>query len=128
MAYDERLAARARKAFDGMKGVREISMMGGLCFTLRGHMCCGVLNHDLVVRVGPEAYEEALKESGARPMDFTGRPLRGFVFVGSAGHRADSKLRKWIRRAVEFVGTLPSKRGSRNVKRLRARNARVTRR
>lgn len=87
-------------------------MFGGLCFTVGGHMCCGVAGHDLVVRVGPARYLEALAAPHARPMDFTGRPLKGFVYVGPAGYRA-ADLTKWIRRALSFAGSLPPKTRSR---------------
>ncbi len=110
MAYDDRLAARMRTALGRRKGLREIRMMGGLCFTLRGHMCCGVLNDDLVVRVGPERADALRTRPGARPMDFTGKPLRGFLFVGPEGHRTDASLRSWIREAVDFARSLLPKR------------------
>ncbi len=93
MAYDAELAQRVRKVLARRRGVAEMRMMGGLCFTLRGHMCCGVLKDDLVVRVGPQEYGKALAEPYARPMDFTGRPLKGFVFVGPPGNRRDQALR-----------------------------------
>ncbi len=109
MAYDEDLAARVRKAIGRRAGLRELSMMGGLCFMLRGHMCCGVLRSDVVVRVGPEREKALRAKSGARPMDFTGKPLRGFLFVGPGGHRTDVSLRAWIREAVDFARSLPPK-------------------
>jgi hypothetical protein len=84
-------------------------MFGGLCFTVAGHMCCGVAGKDLVVRVGPARLLEALAEPHARPMDFTGRPLKGFVFIGPGGCRRPADLAKWIRRALSFVGSLPPK-------------------
>lgn len=79
MAYDERLAERVRKSLVRRRGISEKKMFGGLCFLANGHMCRGVIGKDLVVRVGPKAYEASLKTPGARPMDFTGRPLRGLV-------------------------------------------------
>ena len=77
MAYDENLADRIRKALAGRKGVTEKNMFGGLSFMLGGNMCCGVVREDLVVRVSPGSYEDALAEPHARPMDFTGRPPPG---------------------------------------------------
>lgn len=109
MAYNEELARRVRKALARHRGVAEIRMMGGLCFTLRGHMCCGVLKDDLVVRIGPEAHQGALAQPHARPMDFTGRPLRGFVFVAPGGCKTDKTLARWVQRAVEFASSLPAK-------------------
>lgn len=113
MAYDTELAERVRAALHrvGAKPAppREIRMFGGLCFTVGGHMCCGVAGHDLVVRVGPARHLEALAEPFTRPMDFTGRPLKGFVFVGPAGCRRAVDLTKWVRRALSFAGSLPPK-------------------
>lgn len=78
MAYDEGVAERVRTALDGHAGVSEQRSFGGLSFLLNGNMCCGVLNDELVVRVGPDAYDDAVTRSHARPMDFTGRPMRGW--------------------------------------------------
>ncbi len=107
MAYDTALAQRVRQALGRRAGVREIKMMGGLCFMLRGHMCCRVVRDDLVVRVGLQQYDEALAEPHARPMDFTGRPLRGMVYVSPGGLRPTASLRRWINRAVRFASSLP---------------------
>ena len=109
MAYDEKLAARIRKVLVRYKAVREIKMFGGLCFTLRGNMCCGVDKSNLMVRVGPEKYEYALTQPHARPMDITGRPLKGFVFVDQAGYKTDPSLRRWLKRSADFALSLPPK-------------------
>ena len=103
------LTERVRSLLRRRRGVAEISMFGGQCFTLRGHMCCGTLKQDLVVRIGPERYEQALAQPHARPMDFTGRPLKGFVFVGPNGYKTDAALAKWLRWATEFAESLPPK-------------------
>jgi hypothetical protein len=84
-------------------------MFGGLTFLVRGHMCCGVVGDDLVVRVGPERYADAVSRPGARPMDFTGRSLKGFVYVGPTGYVTDRTLAKWVRLATEYVSSLPAK-------------------
>lgn len=73
---------------------------------LHGKMCCGVLKDGLVVRVGPERYAAALATPHARPMDFTGRPLRGFLFVAAGGYKTDTTLRKWVQQAVDFTSSL----------------------
>jgi len=109
MAYDEELADRVRKVLRGRKGVVERKMFGGLAIMLQGHMACGVLQGDLVVRVGPEAYKEALKSPHARVMDFTGRPMRGFVVVDADGTLSDGDLEDWIARGVTFARSLPPK-------------------
>ena len=88
-------------------------MFGGLCFTLRGNMCCGTLKKDLVVRVGLRRYEESLAEPHARPMDFTGKPIKGFVFVGPDGYGTDASLGKWVSWAVDFAKSLPEKKRKR---------------
>lgn len=109
MAYDEKLADQVRKVLARRKDLTEKKMFGGIAFMLRGHMCCGVVNEELVVRVGPERYEKALSQPQARPMDFTGRPLKGFVFVSPNGYKTGKALAKWVRQAVQFVMTLPRK-------------------
>jgi hypothetical protein len=91
------------------KGITEKKMFGGLAFMLRGKMFCGVLKDDLVVRVGPEGYEKALSRAPPRPMDFTGRPMKGYVFVGPGGLKTDKMLAKWIEEGVEFASSLPRK-------------------
>jgi len=109
MAYDETLAARLREGFVGVPHVSEKRMFGGLAFLVSGHMCCGVVGKTLMVRVGPEAYEKALAQPHAREMDFTGRPMKGFLYVGPEGLRKDPDLRVWLDRSLSFVTTLPPK-------------------
>ncbi len=109
MAYDEQLASRIRKALARHEGLTEKKMFGGISFMLHGNMCCGVVRDDLVVRVGPDLYEEAVMEPHARPMDFTGRPLKGLVYVGPGGHRSDEALAKWLKRDVDLTASLPPK-------------------
>lgn len=109
MAYNEMLAARVRRALARRKGLSEKKMFGGVAFLLHGKMCCGVLNDDLVVRVGIEGYRRALNRPHARPMNFTGRALKGFVYVATHGHKTDKALRRWIEKAVDFVSSLPAK-------------------
>lgn len=87
----------------------EKKMFGGLSFMVKGHMCCGVVGDELMVRVGPDGYEAALERPHARPMDFTGKPLKGFVYVAPQGFSTQSTLERWIRLALEFVETLPAK-------------------
>jgi len=106
MAYDARLAERVRRSLSRRKAVTEKKMFGGIAFLLRGKMCCGVLNDELVVRVGVARYRKALERPHVRPMDFTGRPLTGFVFVGRAGCQTDRALKKWLDGAIDFVSTL----------------------
>ncbi len=109
MPYDPELALRLSNIFQAHEGVSEKKMFGGLAFMLSGHMCCGVIDDKLMARVGPEAYEAALGLPHARPMDFTGKPLKGFVYVDAEGLNSDEKLREWVNRAVAFVASLPPK-------------------
>jgi TfoX/Sxy family transcriptional regulator of competence genes len=109
MAYDERLAKRLRGYFKRRKGVEEKRMFGGLCFMLNGHMCCGIEKDRLMVRVLPDRYETLLKKPHAREMDFTGKPLTGFLFISEAGYRTAAGLTGWLEEAVECAKSKPSK-------------------
>lgn len=95
MAFDEQLAERIRKGLAGHQAI-EKRMFGGLCFMVKGAMCCGVHKNDFIARVSSERYDEALGQAHARLMDITGRPMRGFLFVGAEGVRTDAQLRKWL--------------------------------
>ena len=92
MAYNEKLAERIRRQLSDRTDVVERKMFGGLAFMVRGHMCCGVVGDELMVRVGPAAYEAALEEKHAREMDFTGKSLRGMVYVAAPGLASAKQL------------------------------------
>lgn len=109
MVYDEALADRVRSVLDSHPEVVERRMFGGLAFLLRGNLCCGVLGTELMVRVGPEGYDEALRQPHARPMDFTRRPVRGLVYVERSGIADDGDLRRWVDRGARYAGSLPAK-------------------
>lgn len=109
MPFDAALAGRVRDVLSDVPGVAERRMFGGLCFLIGGHMCCGIVRDLLMVRVGPDAYPAALAEPHAREMDFTGRPLRGMVYVEPAGIRTTASLRTWVERGRRFAGGLPPK-------------------
>ena len=111
MAYSEALAARIRSALETHAGLSERRMFGGIAFMMRGNMCCGVVGDDLMLRVGPERFDEALARSGARPMGFTGRPMKPMVYVEARAVATDAKLRDWVEVAVGFVRSLPAKGG-----------------
>jgi TfoX/Sxy family transcriptional regulator of competence genes len=113
MPYDEGLAQRIRELLDGDERVREKHMFGGVAFLANGAMAVGVIRDELMVRVGPAAYEAALALPHARPMDFTGRPMRGFVQVAPAGFEDDADLSGWIARGVGFAA-LQKERGARS--------------
>lgn len=109
MAYDENLADRVRHVLVNEAGLSERKMFGGLAFMLDGHMCCGVVGDELMLRLGPEGADAALERRHTRPMDFTGRPMASMVFVESDGLRG-SALRRWVELAAAFARTLPPKR------------------
>ncbi len=109
MTFNELTASQIRNTLQATPGISERHMFGGTAFMLGGNMCCGVFEDNLVVRVGQDAYDEALSEPHTRPMDFTGRPLRGFIYVAREGFASETSLRQWIHRGMSFVRTLPSK-------------------
>ena len=109
MPFDETLAGRLRPLFRGKYSVKEKRMFGGLAFMINGHMCCGIVGKDLVVRTGPDGFEQALRRPHARPMDFTGRSMKGFVYVAPPGYRSDRDLKSLTRRGLDFVLGQPPK-------------------
>jgi TfoX/Sxy family transcriptional regulator of competence genes len=109
MAYDDSVARRVREAMGKRGDVAEKKMFGGIAYMVRGNMCCGVTGDRLMVRVGPEGYKAALARPHASVMDFTGRPMKGFVYVEPAGFASAGDLEEWIARAVEFARSLPPK-------------------
>jgi TfoX/Sxy family transcriptional regulator of competence genes len=106
MAYDEQLAARVRALLNGQRALVEKKMFGGLAYMSQGKMFAGILKDNLVVRVGPEANDQALKEPHTKPMDFTGRPMKGYIYVGPDGTKSAAQLRTWLTRGLEFVSGL----------------------
>lgn len=109
MSFDEQLADRTRAALEGLADVRERRMFGGLTFLVSGHMACGIVGTDLMVRLGREETESALAEPHVRPMDFTGRPSSTMVFVDRDGTATDGALADWVHRAADYARTLPPK-------------------
>jgi len=109
MAYDPRLADRLRTLLAHRRGVEEKAMFGGLAFLLDGKMFCGVLGDELLARVGPKAHEAALARPHVRVMDFTGRPMRGYLFVGPGALAAEAALDGWVTQCAAHVATLPEK-------------------
>ena len=103
MPYDEELAARVRQVLRRRTGITERKMFGGLAFLRHGKMCCGIVGQHLMVRVVEEDMPHALRRTHVRPMDFTGRPLRGFVYVAPRGLACGGSLREWIRKGLAFV-------------------------
>ena len=109
MAYDEGLAERIRTVLIDQPTVTEKKMFGGLAFMLRDYMFVGVQDDTLMARVGPDNYEEALHKPHVREMDFTGRPLKGYVYVDADGIESEGELTYWVDLCAEFVQSLPPK-------------------
>jgi TfoX/Sxy family transcriptional regulator of competence genes len=109
VAYDEGLAERLRELLAERPDIAERKMFGGLAFLCRGHMFVGISGDVLMVRVGPAAHAASLARPHARPMDFTGRPMKGYVFVDAEGFEEDDDLAAWSGAGLDFVATLPAK-------------------
>ena len=103
MAYDEKLADRVRELIaEEHKDVEEKRMFGGLCFMVDDKMCVGVEKDRLMVRLDPAKYDEAMEREGAKPMDFTGKVMKGFLFVDIDAVNTKKKLQYWIDLALEY--------------------------
>ena len=109
MSYDPETAERVRRLLSGRDDVMEKKMVGGLSFLVNGNMCCGITGTALMIRVGAESREQALREPHVRPMLFAGRVLSGFICVEPAGYAADDALASWVRRGLDFASGLPAK-------------------
>jgi TfoX/Sxy family transcriptional regulator of competence genes len=109
MAFDQGLAERVRDLLQGRTGISERKMFGGLAFMAHGHMFVGISGDTLMVRVGAANHAEALRQTGARKMDFTGKPMTGYVYVAPQAIEDESALRRWLEQALSFVHTLPAK-------------------
>jgi len=109
MAFDEGLAERIREALADRGGIAEKKMFGGLAFLSRGYMFVGIVDDVLMARVGPAEYQAALARPHVRVMDFTGKPMKGYVFVDPPGYESDEGLSDWVDRCHGFVRSLPPK-------------------
>lgn len=109
MAFDEGLAQRIRELLEDDPRVSEKKMFGGVAFFAKGAMAAGIIGDELMVRVGPDMHAEAVARPHARPMDFTGRPMRGFVQVRPAGFEEDADLRAWLERGLAYAAAQQKK-------------------
>jgi TfoX/Sxy family transcriptional regulator of competence genes len=109
LSYDPEAAERVRRLLSSRDDVVEKKMVGGLSFLVNGNMCCGITGTALMVRVGADGREQALREPHVRPMQFAGRPMSGFICVEPAGFAADDALARWVRRGLDFASGLPVK-------------------
>lgn len=112
MAYDENLAGRIRESLEHENRLTEKKMFGGLAFMKQDKMFCGIIKDELMVRVPESFADEALEQPFARPMDFTGKPMRGFVYVSQDGLKSKKQLDAWIKHGLAFVAQSPQKKKS----------------
>ena len=104
MAYNEELAYRIRQNLNGFsENLEEKKMFGGIAFLYRGKMCCGVVKDEMMIRVISNKYEMALENSNARTMDFTGKPMKEFLFVNQNGIQSEEELTYWINLGIEHA-------------------------
>jgi TfoX/Sxy family transcriptional regulator of competence genes len=109
MVYNKNLALMIRDVLGKKPGLIEKQMFGGIGFMIHGNMACGVINDDLIVRVGPDQYDEALAKPHTRIFDMTRRPMRGWIVVTGKGYQTKSNLEKWVERGFTFAKSLPPK-------------------
>jgi hypothetical protein len=109
VAYSEELAERIRGLIDGRPGMTERKMFGGVAWMVNGNMACGVIEDDLMVRLDGDDAEAAQTEDCVGPMEFTGRPMRGFITVAAHGIEADADLGNWVDAGADFAQSLPPK-------------------
>ena len=112
MAYDEGLAQRIRELVDDMANTVEKKMFGGVCYLVDGNMACGVYKTFLIVRVGPDRYEDSLTKPFTRVFDITGKVMKGWVMVEEGGYADDEDLSEWVEQGVSFAKSLPLRRGA----------------
>lgn len=102
MAYSEKLASRIRESLNEVLNVKEKKMMGGLTFMVNDKMCVGIFKDELMCRIDPDVQEEALSMQGCRLMEFTGRPMHGFVLVNDSGMKSKKQFDYWMRHCLDF--------------------------
>jgi len=109
MAFDEGVAQRVREVLSENKNITEKRMFGGIAFMLSGNMCIGVVRDQLMLRVGPDQYDKLLKIKYVKKMDFTGKAMKGFIYLQPEGFTEDDDLAIWLEKALSFVSSLPEK-------------------
>jgi TfoX/Sxy family transcriptional regulator of competence genes len=109
MAYSEEIETRIKQIVSEWKNTDDKKMFGGVCHLFNGNMFCGVHKEFLILRLGKEKAQEALRLPHTRPFDMTGKPMQGWVMVAEDGFKSDSELKEWLDQAVNFVKTLPPK-------------------
>ena len=109
MSYDEELDDRIKKIVSRWKGTDDKKMFGGVGHLINGNMFCGVYKEFLILRIGREKADDALKLPYVRPFDITGKPMQGWIMVDNNGYKSDKDLKAWLEQAKGFVKTLPKK-------------------
>lgn len=102
MAYNATLADRIREALTDIRRVKEKEMMGGLTFMVNDKMCVGIIKDEMMCRIDPEIQEDALEKTGCRIMDFTGRPMKGYVMIDDTGMKTSKQFHYWIQLCLDF--------------------------
>ena len=102
MAYNEKLADRIRKRLSVLPDVEEKQMMGGLTFMVNEKMCIGIIKDEMMCRIDPEFHESAIEKTGCRTMEFTGRPMKGYVMIDETGMHTEQEFQYWIDLALGF--------------------------
>jgi len=109
MPYDENLAQRLREIFIKQPDIDEKKMFGGVGFLLHGNMACGVYKDDLIVRVGADQHEAALKRAHTKVFDITGRAMKGWIMVEPSSLSSDLDLEMWVQKGIDYALSLPPK-------------------
>ena len=102
MAYNQILANRIREQLQDLDGIEEKEMMGGLCFMLNDKMCVGIIKDELMCRIDPAFYDETLEKTGCHEMDFTGKPMKGWVLIDDSGIKTVTDMNYWIGLALDY--------------------------
>ena len=109
MAYNEKIETRIKRIVSGWKNTEDKKMFGGICHLINGNMFCGVHKEFLILRLGTDKAEDALKLPHVRPFDITGKPMKGWIMVTENGFKSDKDLKDWLDQTLMFVATLPTK-------------------
>lgn len=109
MAYNLTLAQRIREMVYGQKDASERKMFGGICFMIGGNMVCGVVGDELMSRINPESHAAALEKPHVKPMEFTGRSMKGYLFIEPEGIRTKKELAYWVNQGIRIAQSIPPK-------------------
>jgi TfoX/Sxy family transcriptional regulator of competence genes len=116
MAYNEKLAKRIRESLSHISPVEEKEMMGGLTFMVKGKMCVGIIKDEMMCRIDPELHNTAIEKNGCRTMDFTKRPMKGYVMVDDTGMKTKKEFEYWLGLALAFNNNAKSSKTKKNKK------------